>query len=238
MAIRAITFDFWCTLFRDANGRERQWIRTNALAEAARVPTYAAEEALAQIAEAFMRTHIEEQRNLTPVDAVRLATEHLGVKMGPQQTKYLSEVFATAILHHSPVPIDGALDAVIAASTHLPLAVISDSGMSPGTSLRVLLERHGFSPYFNVLTFSDEVGVSKPQAIMFERTAKALRVEPSELLHIGDLEPTDIVGAQAVGAKAALFVADNNRHLDGTQADWVFNSWAEFAEALPGLLDG
>jgi len=107
--------------------------------------------------------------------------------------------------------------------------------LSPGSSLRTLLERNGFLPYFQSVIFSDEVGVSKPHALMFETCARGLGVDARDLLHIGDLEMTDVAGAKAIGAQAALFAGDNARHLEGTTADYVFMKWGEFIEALPGL---
>ena len=38
MAVRAITFDFWCTLFRDANSAPRQQTRVDAFASATAQP--------------------------------------------------------------------------------------------------------------------------------------------------------------------------------------------------------
>jgi putative hydrolase of the HAD superfamily len=148
----------------------------------------------------------------------------------------MAEVFGTAIFAHPPVPIAGALEAVRAAAERVPIGIISDSGMSPGSSLRHLLDEHGFTPYFQALTFSDEVGVAKPQAPMFERTAAALGVAPQELLHLGDLEPTDIRGVQAVGGVGALFAGANDRFADQTQAEHTFYRWDDFVAALPTLL--
>jgi len=86
------------------------------------------------------------------------------------------------------------------------------------------------------MAFSDEVGVAKPQAAMFETAARGLGVNPSELLHIGDLEPTDIEGARAIGAKAALFGGENPKYVGATQADHTFVTWPDFVGALPEIL--
>jgi len=62
-------------------------------------------------------------------------------------------------------------------------------------------------------------------------------VGAEELLHIGDLEPTDVAGAIAVGARAALFGGDNDRYVGATQAHYTYTSWAEFIERLPELAE-
>lgn len=234
--IRAITFDYWGTLFREANMQARQAARVQALAEVAGVSLGDAHAALEIAYKEFFRTHVEEQRTLDHHDGVRLSTAQLGITLDAQAAQALAHRFATAILDHPAVPIEGALEAVCAAAARVPIGVISDSGISPGSALRVLLERHGFHSHFGVLTFSDEVGVAKPQALMFTRTAAALGVQPEEILHIGDLEPTDIAGIRALGGTAGLIAASNDKYYDKTQAEYRFRTWAEFIAQLDTLL--
>lgn len=236
MTIRAITFDFWGTLFRNANGEARTQRRIDQLCEATGCAAGDAAEALEEVAREFMRVHIEEKRTKTPEDAVDIACRHLGRTLGEEQASRLAGQFARAIVEHPAVPIDDALEAVEAAAGACPIGLISDTGISPGSSLSQLLERNGFLPHFAALTYSDEVGVSKPQAPMFERTAQALGVAPHEILHIGDLEPTDIDGILAMGGTAALFAGENDRFREVTRAQHTFDVWRDFITALPALL--
>ena len=235
MAVRAITFDFWGTLFRDAGSEERQRIRLDAFVKATGVDADVVTAAMQATFQEFQRSHIEDQRTLTPKDAVRLTCENIGVSINPRAAKRVADAFATAILKYPPVPIDDALEAVRVAARHLPIGLISDTGVSPGSSLRQLMSIEGFSGYFTAFTFSDEVGVAKPQAPMFERTARILNVAPNELLHIGDLQPTDILGAQRLGGKAALFAGVNARFVGNTTAEYTFTHWREFIKFLPNL---
>lgn len=235
-AIRAITFDFWRTLFRDVDSDLRRELRLRAFVEATGVARADAERAMQACFAEFERCHREEQRTLEPEDAIRLMSQSLGIEVPAEVAAELSEIFATAILRHPPCPIEGALEAVRAAAARRPVGVISDSGVSPGRSLRQLLERHGFLEHIRVLVFSDIVRVSKPQRPMFEAAAQGLGVDPHELLHIGDLEYTDVVGAKSVGARAALFTGDNRRYAGfATAADYTFSTWREFIEQLPRL---
>lgn len=236
MTIRAITFDFWGTLFRDANGSERHGLRVNALTEATGISEQEADEALKDIMAYFLQKHIETQHTLTPGDAVQLACDKFSLSLDTDTHNHLAHVFGTAILEHPPIPIEDALQAVQSAAARVPVALISDTGFSPGKNLRVLLEREGFLPHFGAMTFSDETGVAKPQRFMFEHTANQLGVAPHELLHIGDLEPTDIVGAHQVHSQAALFTEVNSRYADVTRADFIFPSWRHFLDLLPELV--
>ena len=240
MPVRAITFDFWRTLFCDDgksdHNRDRHQLRIEALCKATGVDESRAKAVLKVVQREFLRVHIEEQRTLVPSDAIPLAAEALGVSISAEAGKEVAHVFGTAILDHPPLAIEGALEAVRAAAECVDVGLISDTGMSPGASLEVILERHGIRDCFKVLTFSDLVGVAKPQAAMFEHAAGALGVAPDELLHIGDLEPTDIRGALDFGAQAALFAGDNKRFEGATEAHHTFTSWTQFVEVLPSLI--
>lgn len=237
--IKAVSFDFWGTLFRDALSKERQEYRAKAIINTFKrnITLEDALEAMSIITREFARCHIEEQRTLTPEDAVDLVSLHLGVDLNPDEYKYLVEEFATAILVFQPEPIENALDAVKFTSQFVPVGLISDTGISPGKSLFKLLEIHGFTPYISVYRFSDVEGVAKPQTIMFEKTAMELGVRTEELLHLGDLEPTDIIGIKSVGGKAGLFAGINFKYMTSTTADFVFTHWREYIEQLPQILD-
>lgn len=235
MTIRAITFDFWRTLFRDNEAEERRQIRVDAFCGETGAKPEAVHEALVYGEQFFLQHHIKHQITLQPRDAVNIVCERTGMVLNPDVERAMIQIFATAILDYPPVPIDGALDAVRAAAAKFPIGIISDAGLSPGSSLKQLLDRHGFTQHFRCLTFSSDMGVAKPQRKMFEGTAEKLAVDVSDLLHIGDLEFTDIVGAHAVGAKAALFAGDNTRFATTTNADYTFHHWREFVDILPKL---
>lgn len=235
MAVRAITFDYWGTLFRDTGSDERQQMRLEAFVKATGANPEEAAAAMRLTFQEFQRSHIEDQRTLTPMDAVRLTCDTLRVSVGPREAELVAEVFATAILKYPPVPIEGALEAVAAAAQRVPIGLISDTGVSPGSSLRQIMDVEGFTGYFGTLTFSDEVGVAKPQAPMFEQTARILNVTPSELLHIGDLQPTDILGVQQLGGQGALFAGVNTRFVGKTTAEYTFAHWQEFIRLIPEL---
>ena len=96
------------------------------------------------------------------------------------------------------------------------------------------MDRHGFAP-ISPRSSPTKWACLKPQPRIFEAAAEACRSAP-ELLHIGDLEPTDIAGAHAVGATAALFAGDNGTYRESTAADYVFAHWDDFVDLLPGMV--
>ncbi len=235
MTVRAITFDFWSTLFRDAHGEARWAARTRTAAALTGADAAMVENHLKDISRGFYEHHIRHQRTLGPEDAVGMLCERLGCTLSAAQTAELCHVLGTSILDHAPEPEPDALEAVAAAAARVPVGLISDAGFSPGASLRVLLARHGFDRYFRTMVFSDEVGASKPQPVTFQTAAAALGVAPHEIFHIGDLEPTDIAGIRQLGGTAGLFAGINARFLGATAAEYTFLTWKEFIEALPEI---
>lgn len=239
VSIRAITFDFWRTLFyASSRSKERKAERLRVLCGLLDMPPEPLADALKHVSSEFQRAHIYEQRTPHPSTAAPMIGEKLGRAFTASECAAITDAITDAFLVHPPEMIPGAIDAVRAAAALVPVGLISDTGLTPGVQMRTLLEREGFSPHFTSLTFSDEVGVAKPQAAVFHHAAHGLGVKVHELLHIGDLEPTDVAGAINVGAFPALFAGDNTRYVPGTRARRVFHSWQEFIDALPALVNG
>jgi FMN phosphatase YigB (HAD superfamily) len=71
------------------------------------------------------------------------------------------------------------------------------------------------------LTFSDEVGYSKPHPNSFLRTLETLQANPASAVHVGDLLRTDILGAKAVGMRGVQYIGVNH------------DQWSTTAEFLP-----
>lgn len=236
--IRAITFDFWRTLFyADSRLQERRQARVDAVVRLRGLPRDRVKEAMKFIDSESLRIHITEQRTVGPIEAIPMLERQLDISFEEDEGVALSEEWANALILHPPEPVEGALAAVRAAANQVPVGLISDTGIVPGSRIQKLLDRCGFLEHMTCLSFSDEVGAAKPQPAGFEHAAAGLEVAPEELLHIGDLEPTDVKGAQNFGAKAALFCGDNSRYLEGSRADYVFNRWDEFVDNLPRILD-
>jgi len=115
----------------------------------------------------------------------------------------LVDAYTLPILSAMPVPLDNAPCILKALETRgLRLAVICNTGRTPGNILRIILERLGMAKLLSVQTFSDELGWRKPYPGIFKHTLAALGVEPAEALHVGDSLASDIAGASAIGMRA------------------------------------
>jgi HAD superfamily hydrolase (TIGR01549 family) len=131
--------------------------------------------------------------------------------------------------------LDGLADVLAALSDRgIRLGIICDVGFTPSPALLRHLERHGVLGYFHHWSFSDEVGVYKPDRRIFEHALAGLgHPEPSRCAHVGDRRRTDVAGARAVGMRAvqitAVFEDDPDQ---GPPGDVVVSSYKELLPAL------
>jgi HAD superfamily hydrolase (TIGR01509 family) len=104
----------------------------------------------------------------------------------------------------------------------LATGIVGNAWPEPGRVLRADLARHGLLDRLDVVVFSSDLGVRKPDARLFRRALEALGVAPAEALFVGDRVEQDVRGAAAVGMKtmqAVWFNADPDG--DGGEADFV-----------------
>ena len=131
--------------------------------------------------------------------------------------------------------VDGVADALAALrQLGVPLAIVCDVGFTPSSELRRHLEHHGLLPYFDAWAFSDEVGVYKPDKLIFEHALDGLgSPDPSRCAHVGDRRRTDIAGAQALGMRAVRLAAVfDDDPVQGPSGDAVVTSYEDLLPAL------
>jgi len=134
-------------------------------------------------------------------DGLREMLRYLDADLPKESFEPVLRYFEEA--HQNFQPLDGALEAVQGLAEKYPLALISDTAWTPGRVLRQIFAQYKILDCFKVLTFSDEVGTTKPHPQMFRLALDGLGMQPQECLHIGDLQHTDIAGAKAAGMRAA-----------------------------------
>jgi len=73
----------------------------------------------------------------------------------------------------------------------------------------IKLEKSDLTKYFDVVVTSEQVGVKKPDAKVFQFALDQAKASPQESLMIGDDYPVDIVGAVALGIDGVWFNPNN-----------------------------
>jgi putative hydrolase of the HAD superfamily len=210
--LKAITFDFWMTLYRDSKTaleirkRARRKLFTEFLAARSRRASMserhtAWEHANNLFEESWRKSH----RSLTTEQRLQVVLNHLEVHCQARELRSLSRAYEDFTRMAPPRLIRGVRETVPRLAEQYRLAIICDTGITPGRVLRRILAQDGLLPYFKHCVFSDEVGRTKPHVDNFHLALRKLRAHPEESVHIGDLIRTDIRGAQGAGMHALLF---------------------------------
>ena len=231
--LRAITFDYWDTLYSGAGLPERGAIRQKALRQMMQdVGCNIADDEFQSIyrasGEEAERWWRDEHRGYTARERIDWMLDRVSVKRPADCAHVARAVQAVddALLTLPPPLLDGAADLIRDLSTRFRLAIISDTGFASGKAQDRLLEQNGLRQYFTCTIYSADLGHAKPRPQPFMAALKALEVDPSEALHVGDNERTDVRGALDVGMRAIRI--DTIRDNGPTQGEAV-------VQTLPAL---
>jgi FMN phosphatase YigB (HAD superfamily) len=209
-AIEAVTFDYWNTLVYEDRGHLRGK-RLEAWAGILEDVGFAVERAHLDAAfEAswaqFTRAW-EANQQYRAAEAAEHILEELGFAVPADVKAELLDAFGRSGEEAELYLTDGIEDCIrTLKDAGLKIGIICDVGMTPSTTLRAHLIKHGLLPLFDHWSFSDEVGHYKPAREIFEHALDGLGdVAPSSAAHVGDLRRTDIAGARAMGMTAVRY---------------------------------
>ncbi|MGD2104038.1 MAG: HAD family hydrolase [Anaerolineae bacterium] len=236
--LRALTFDFWGTLYHNSYAEEE---RLHILQEA--LEHHGQPRSRDQMVEAYEharsvwdRVWRQDQRSI-PIDRwLEELLGHLAVDLsGDGEVRLGREIEEVYLSGSEPRPVEGVREILPVLSRTHRLGLISDTGLTPGRVLRRVMRRDGLLSFFEALTFSDEFGKAKPQTEPFHHTLGLLDTPPEQAAHIGDLPETDLKGARQAGMMAILFLGVSGREDGRDLADGVFESYSELEELLERL---
>ena len=234
--LRAITFDFWSTLIDGTPTPERTAQRVARLHRA--IAGAGAACTADELLDAFQRVterfdfagrERESFEEVGPAGRwAALATE-LGIPDGLIPYEVVERAYEDISLNPLPDAMPHVQETVEATKqAGFRLGVICNTGMTGGRVLREVLRRHGLLEYFDAMSFSDELGISKPHPSIFLHTLAELGgIAPGQALHVGDIEDLDVAGARQTGMHAALYAPEANGEIP-TQADFVVRDWRDF----------
>ena len=214
--LKAIAFDLWETLITDTPelSRQQERLRLTRMEEILAAHGFAA---LADRIEHAYRALWHRCHDLywsADLDVpCRRQIEHFLDELqldpssfGEPVLEALEDAYAGAALEILPKTVEGAgqlLDALKARGYRTGL--ISNTGRTPGSVLRSILDALELSPAIDVMVFSNEHGQCKPRASIFEELRRGLDVASSEILFVGDNLYVDVHGAQRCGMRGIHF---------------------------------
>jgi putative hydrolase of the HAD superfamily len=235
--VRALTFDYWDTLYDGGRTPERVALRRTAVGA---------------LLGAYGRALPEEQLNALYEDSNREAErwwseEHRGYQTGDRLRWILERAAITprdgcthvaaaadavdnALLMLPPAMLAGAWQTLRTLSRRFKLAVISDTGFASGRAQDRLLEKDAARSFFAATIYSMDIGHAKPRPEIFAAASEALGIPPAEIIHIGDIERTDVKGALAAGFRAVRL--DVVRDSGPSEAEFVARSYEELTQYL------
>jgi putative hydrolase of the HAD superfamily len=237
--LRALTFDYWDTLYEGGALPERVAMRRTAVG--ALLGAYGRalpEEQLRALYEASGREAerwwSEEHRGYTTNDRLRWILERAAVKPRDpcEHVATAADAVDNALLMLPPAMLAGAWQMLRVLRRHFRLAIVSDTGFASGRAQDRLLEKDAARAFFAATIYSMDVGHAKPRPEIFAAAVETLGVAPNEILHIGDNERTDVRGALAAGLRAVR--VDVVRHSGPSEAEFVARSFEELSEYLLG----
>ncbi|MGL4394278.1 MAG: HAD family hydrolase [Brevinema sp.] len=204
MAKDLIIFDLYNTLITDDESMTRRKYRIDAIwsmLEKEQLPIR-----FKQIIEACEETHEysintlrEEHYSYSVFELVRYFCAKLSLT-DIAHLKKVHDIWAFASLQIPPTLLpnvkEGLQDLKDAGKK---IALISNTGFTPGMSLRFFFQEQRIYDLFDDLVFSDEFGISKPQRAIFDRVLDRLKISPTNALFVGDHEFYDKKGANNAG---------------------------------------
>ena len=126
------------------------------------------------------------------------------------------------------IPFEDALDTLESLKEQgYKLGIIANQ--SAGTAQR--LENWGLLKYFDVVAASAELGVSKPDRLIFEKAIELARVPAYNAVMVGDRLDNDIIPAKAMGIKTVWIRKGlsiyQNIEFGINIADWVVDTLSD-----------
>lgn len=232
--LRAVTFDCWNTLLLPHDETAATVRRVEALSAATGISI---EQARGEMTEGWQRHHdawLRAESFVSAHIAQWLLSRH-GLGEDASLVASLTRDFEEASLATGVSACAGAVDVLTELRARgLGIAVVCDSGFSPGRVIRQLFAGVGLADLVDVWAFSDEVGACKPSAAMFSFALSGLGVVPAEAMHVGDLWRTDVCGARAFGMRSARYTAayDDPPPAGEPEADLVITDHADLLTVL------
>src|SRR3954449_8302080 len=235
--LRALTFDYWDTLYEGGALPERVALRRTAVgallgAYGRALPDEQLRVLYEESGREAERWWSEEQRGYSTNDRLTWILERASLKPrdGCEHVAAAADAVDNALLMLPPAMLAGAWQTLRSLRRHFTLAVISDTGFASGRAQDRLLEKDGARDFFSATIYSMDVGHAKPRPEIFATAVSTLGVAPHEILHIGDNERTDVRGALAAGFRAIRL--DVVRSSGPSEAEFVARSFEELTAYL------
>jgi HAD superfamily hydrolase (TIGR01509 family) len=239
--LRAILFDLWETLINDGPERSlpRQAYRASEVKRALSVhgleldrePITTALNASMRSLSALHDTGVD----LDSIGRARLFQRQLesetNAKVPEAALHHLEAAIVTLTEQYVPALSPHAVETLETCKTlGLRTVLVSNAGFTTAPALRWMLDYYGLREHLDVLVFSDELQLAKPEPKIFTHALEAIGEPASVCAFVGDSPHNDVYGSQQAGM---LAVQVGKKQRDGITPDLRIDT---LAELVPGLV--
>ncbi|MDR1159393.1 MAG: HAD family hydrolase [Syntrophomonadaceae bacterium] len=234
---KAITFDFWDTLYKVSADINWPRKRVNDFYDYLGNNRLLGRIELVDIEAAFekgVQVAYDQQRKfgveITSLGQYEVVLAELGLSLTADRHEELFQVYKNFILQYPPSLNANVVSTLEAIKGRYKLGLICNTGSTPGYILRNFMEKDKIISYFDLLVFSDEQGCAKPSRRIFSYTLRSLQVYANETVHVGDDPLTDVIGAKKAGMRAAWLAPKDTWTVP--EADYHLNDISEIISLL------
>lgn len=129
-------------------------------------------------------------------------------------------------------PVPGSIELLRRIKAQRPIGIVSNHIVSEQVKKVATI---GVEPFIDALVVSEEVGVAKPDARIFETALSRLGGTPGDAVMIGDSWSSDILGATALGIRAIWLNRYDSPCPDSSLATEI-RSWAPVDDVVDLIL--
>jgi putative hydrolase of the HAD superfamily len=209
--IDTITFDVWNTLlvheFYDDRVKHARIGRIGkALSEAGLCISNDDLLKAYEYTEARLASLWRQERDVGPEGHVAMFLDGLGLDANDRNKDIIREPYTRALLDFEPSLVEGAGEVLACLKEKgYKIGLISNTGRTPGETIKLVLQGRGIYGFFDSMVFSNEVGYVKPNRRIFERALEGLGSSAESTAHVGDSMLLDVYGSRTAGMRSILF---------------------------------
>ena len=241
--LRAVLFDLWETLINDAPERSlpRQANRAAEVRRALGVhgveleiePITAALNASMRALNALHDTGVD----LDSIGRAKLFQRQLESETGSNvpdaALHHMEAAIVTLTEQFVPALAPHAVETLQTCKTlGLRTVLVSNAGFTTAPALRWMLDYYALRPHLDVLVFSDELQLAKPEPKIFTHALEAIGEPAAVCAFVGDSPHNDVYGSQQAGM---LAVQVGRKQRDGITPDLRIDTLAELVPGLSAL---
>jgi HAD superfamily hydrolase (TIGR01549 family) len=236
-----LSFDFWNTLYGNGDEPERHRLRVEyfhrIISNYIDVNNDTIEKVFRASTEFFIFEWQHNYRTPSAQERIQYMADLLSLTLRMEDIEKISRFFGEVIFDIPPQNNSENLTIIQQLADVYPMGIISDTGYISGKYIREFLKKEGIISCFQSLIFSDEREYGKPHISVFLQTCKNLNIPCSQLIHIGDLEQTDIQGAKNSGCIGIKYTGWNNNPTVNSQADQIVDNYKDLAQTIGEIVN-